>query len=76
MKMGNKTSRFATGLILGSFAGAAAGMMFAPKTGRESRDAVRRRSGRYVGTLLKRLKMNSCGNGLPDRTYFQVEVLN
>ncbi len=75
MKMGNKTSRFATGLIVGSLAGAAAGMMFAPRTGRENRDAVRRQSGRYAGTLLKRLKMNSCANGLPDRTYFQVEVL-
>ncbi len=76
MKMGYKTGRFATGLIIGSLAGAAAGMMFAPRTGRDTRNSVRRQTGHYVGTLLKRLKMNSCGNGLPDRTYFQVEVLN
>ncbi len=76
MKMRNRTARFATGLIVGSLAGAAAGMMFAPKAGRETRDSVRRQSGRYAGTLLKRLKMNRCANGLPDRTYFQVEVLN
>ncbi len=76
MKMRNRTGRFAIGLIVGSLAGAAAGMMFAPRTGREVRDSARRQSGHYVGTLLKRLKMNRCANGQPDRTYFQVEVLN
>ncbi len=76
MKLRHKTGRFATGLIVGSLAGAAAGMMFAPRTGRETRDAARRQTGHYVGTLRERFKRNSSANGLQDRTDARVEVLN
>ena len=76
MKMGYKTGRFATGLIIGSLAGAAAGMMFAPRTGRETRDSVRHQTGHYVGALRERFKKNCSVNGLQDRTNTQVEVLN
>ena len=76
MKMGNKTGRFATGLIIGSLAGAAAGMMFAPRTGRETRDSVRRQTGHYVGTLRKRFKRNGSVNGLQDRTDSHVEAFH
>ncbi len=76
MKMGNKTSRFAAGLIIGSLAGTAAGMMFAPRTGRETRDSVRSQTGHYVGTLRERFKRNSSANGLQDRSEAQSEVLN
>ena len=76
MKMGNKTGRFATGLIIGSLAGAVAGMMFAPRTGRETRDSVRRQTGHYVGTLRKRFKRNCSANGLQDRTDSHVEAFH
>ncbi len=76
MKIGNKTGRFAIGLIIGSLAGAAAGMMFAPRTGRETRNSVRRQTGHYVGTLRESFKRNCSANGLQDRTDSHVEVLN
>ena len=76
MKMGNKTGRFAAGLVIGSLAGAAAGMIFAPRTGRETRDSVRRQSGHYVVALRERFKRNSSANGLQGRTDARVEVLN
>ena len=76
MKMSNKTGRFATGLIVGSLAGAAAGMMFAPRTGRETRDAARRQTGHYVGTLRERFKGNSSANGLQDRRDSHVEAFH
>jgi len=76
MKMRNKTGRFATGLIIGSLAGAAAGMMFAPSTGRETRESVRYQTGHYVGTLRKRFQRNSSASGLRDRADARVEVLN
>ncbi len=76
MKMGSKTGRFATGLIIGSLAGAAAGMMFAPRTGREIRDSVRRQTGHYVGTLRESFKRNSSASRLQDRMDARVEVLN
>ena len=76
MKMRNKTGRFATGLIIGSLAGAAAGMMFAPRPGRETRNTVRRQTGHYVGTLREGFKRNRSANGLQDQTDARVEVLN
>ena len=74
MMMMNRTGRLVTGLIVGSLAGAAAGRMFAPRTGRESRGAIWHQSGHYVGTLRKRLKRRSFANGLPDPTDTRVEV--
>ncbi len=76
MKMRNRTGRFATGLIIGSLAGAAAGMMFAPGPGRETRDAVRRQTGHYVGNLRERFKRNCSANGLQDRTDARVEAFH
>ncbi len=76
MKIGSKTGRFVTGLIVGSLVGAAAGMIFAPRPGRETRDAVQHQTVHYVGTLRRRFERNSSANGLQDRTDAQVEVLN
>ena len=76
MKMRNRTGRFVTGLIIGSLAGAAAGMMFAPRPGRETRDSVRRQTGHYVGTLRESFKRNSSASQLQDRMDARVEVLN
>ena len=50
----NKTGRFATGLIVGSLTGAAVALLFAPRSGRESRDVVRHKAGHYAGTLRER----------------------
>ncbi len=76
MKMRNRTGRFVTGLIIGSLAGAAAGMIFAPRTGRETRDSVRRQTGHYVGTFRERFKRNISANGLQDRTDSHVEAFH
>ena len=76
MKMRNKTGRFATGLIVGSLAGAAAGMMFAPRTGRETRGSVRRQTGHYVSNLRERFKRNCSANGLQDRRDSHVEAFH
>ena len=76
MKMRNRTGRFFTGLIIGSLAGAAAGMMFAPRPGRETRDSVRYQTGHYLGTLRESFKRNSSASRLQDRMDARVEVLN
>ena len=76
MKMRNKAGRLATGLISGSLAGAAAGLMFAPRTGRDTPHSLRHQTGHYVGTLRERFKRNCSANGFQDRTDAPVEVLN
>ena len=76
MKIGNKAGRFVIGLIIGSLVGAAAGMMFAPRPGRETRYSFRHQTGHYVGILRKRFKRYSYANGLQNPKDAQVEVLN
>ena len=50
----NKMGRFVAGLIVGSLTGATAGLLFAPHSGRETRDVVRHKTGHYVDTLRER----------------------
>ncbi len=56
-----KRTKFITGLTAGALIGAAAGLLMAPKTGKESRQVVgqratviRQKAGGYVGKLRRR----------------------
>ena len=56
-----KRTKFITGLTVGAFIGAAAGLLLAPKTGRETRQVVgqratviRQKAGGYAGKLRSR----------------------
>ena len=45
--------KLATGLVLGTVAGVAAGMLVAPKTGKENRHLIKERLGTIQGRLRK-----------------------
>ena len=72
--MRNKTGRFVTGLVVGSLTGAAAGLLFAPRSGRETRDVVRHKTGHYVGTLRERFGRSRGANGAKEHVDSHVEV--
>ena len=74
MMMRNKTGRFVAGLIAGSLTGAAVGLLFAPRSGRETRAMVRHKTGHYAGTLRERF--GSCGatNGAKEPMDAPMEV--
>ena len=74
MMMRNKTGRFVTGLIVGSLTGAAVGLLFAPRSGRESRRVVRHKTGHYVGTLRERFGRCEATNGAKENAHAHVEV--
>ena len=40
-----------TGLVAGALVGAAAGILLAPKSGKETRKIVGKKAGKYVGTV-------------------------
>ena len=61
-------SKLVTGLIAGAAVGAAAGLLFAPRPGKETRGIVanrtsdlRHKAGHYVGGLRQRMKKESNG---------------
>ena len=72
--MGNDIRRFVAGLVVGSLTGAAAGLLFAPRSGRETRDAVRRQTDHYVGTLRERFGRCGATNGAQEHVDDHVEV--
>ena len=58
-----KSNKLITGLVAGALVGAAAGILFAPKPGRESREIVgtkaqeiRSKTGEYVGTVREKIR--------------------
>ncbi len=66
-------NKFVTGLIAGAAVGTAAGLLFAPKPGKETREVVsaragdlRQKAGSYVGTM--RQRMGKGGNGQASET--------
>ena len=69
----NKTGRFVTGWIVGSLTGAAVALLFAPRTGRETRDVVRHKTGHYVGTLRERFGRCGATNGAKENAPTHVE---
>ena len=74
MMMGNKTGRFVTGLIVGSLMGGTVGLLFAPRSGKETREVVRHKTGHYVGTLRERFGRSRATNRAKEHTDAQVEV--
>jgi gas vesicle protein len=51
MTRNNKIAPLATGVIAAALAGATAGVLFAPKHGKETRAMIRRKTSGYVGAL-------------------------
>ena len=47
---------FAKGLIGGVIVGALAGLMFAPRPGKETRHFVRQKAGSYMGNMRQRVR--------------------
>ena len=76
MTMRNKTGLFVTGMIVGSLAGAAVGVLVAPQPGRETRRLVRHKTGHYVGSLRERFRRSGGTNGAQEHTDSQVEAFN
>ena len=74
MMMRNKTGRFVTGLIAGSLMGGTVGLLLAPRSGIETRDVVRHRTGHYVGTLRERFGKCGATNGAKEHAPTQVEA--
>ena len=72
--MRNKTGRFVTGLIVGSLMGGTVGLLLAPRSGRETREVVRYKTGHYVGTL--REGFGRIRNGAKEHTDAQVEAFD
>ncbi len=70
----NKTGRFVTGLIVGSLMGGTVGLILAPRSGRETRDVVRHKTGHYVGTLRERFGRCGATNGHKENAPTHVEV--
>ena len=61
-------NKFVTGLIAGAAVGAAAGLLFAPKPGKATRQQVttragdlRQKAGSYVGTIRQRMQKGGSG---------------
>lgn len=74
MMMRNKTGRFVAGLIVGSLMGGTVGLLFAPRSGRETRKVVRHKTGHYVGTLRERFGRCGATNGAKENAVTHVEV--
>lgn len=54
MSIRNKAGRFITGLIIGSLAGAAVGVMIAPRPGKKMRHQITHKTRQHVGNLRER----------------------
>ena len=57
----NKSGRRVTGFIVGAVAGVAIGLLAAPKTGKETREIIRHKTGDYAGTLRERFRRGGAG---------------
>ena len=74
MLMRNKTGRFVTGMVVGSLTGAAAGLLFAPRSGRETRDVVKHKTGHCLGTLWERFGRSGATNGTVKHSDSHMEI--
>ena len=69
----NKTGRFVTGLIVGSLMGGTVGLILAPRSGRETQEVVRHKTGHYVGILRERFGRCGATNGAKENAPTHVE---
>jgi gas vesicle protein len=53
--MMEKSNKLTTGLIAGAVVGAVAGLLLAPKPGKETRHMITSRAGGYAGTLRQKI---------------------
>ena len=67
MSSKNRSGRLVTGLIVGSLMGGAVGLILAPRSGRETQEVVKHKTGHYVGALGERLKTTSLTNGAEEQ---------
>jgi gas vesicle protein len=58
MRRKNGAGPLIGGLVAGLVAGAAAALLLAPKAGRETRDMLKDRGGRYIGAIKERIRRN------------------
>ena len=52
----NSKSSMLVGLLVGAAAGTTAALLLAPRTGKQSRELVRQKTGKIVGAVKNRLK--------------------
>ncbi len=67
------SNKLITGLVAGALVGAAAGVLFAPKPGRESRvivgakaEEIRTKTGEYIGTVREKIKRGRSSEGVEE----------
>jgi len=59
----NKGKSLIAGILTGALAGAALGLLFAPKVGRETRDLVQRKSRDYTSTIREKIRRRGNSDG-------------
>lgn len=76
-----KPNSLITGIITGALIGTAIGLLFAPKTGKETRDIVvtragviRQRAGDYVGNMREKMKRGRSLEGSEEASDNHVDV--
>jgi len=70
MENNRKSALFSTGLIVGALSGAAIALLFAPKSGKETREIVKTRA----GDVWQKVRRNKSNNGVAEREDTYVEV--
>ena len=74
MMIRHNTRRFVAALVGGSLTGAAAGLLFAPRSGRETRYVVGHKTVHYVGTLREKFARSRGTNGAKEQVDARMEV--
>ncbi len=71
----SRSNKFVTGMLAGAIVGAVAGLIMAPKPGRDTRDIVgartvqfRNRAEYYIGNLKERFKKEPVGEAFEDQS--------
>ena len=70
MENSRKSALFSTGLVVGALSGAAIALLFAPKSGKETREIVKTRA----GDVWQKVRRNKSNNGVAEREDTYVEV--
>ena len=61
----NKAGLIATGIVIGAVAGVVAGLLLAPKSGKETRGMIKER----FGAIRERFRRDRAGNGTEEETH-------